>query len=457
MAARSPAPMRRLLNIYRLGVKELISLWNDKVLLIMIIWAFSGGIYSAATATSQELHNAPIAIVDEDQSVLSSRIAGAFYGPYFKTPEMIVESQVDAGLDAGTFTFVLTIPPDFERDVLAGTQPGIQLNIDAMRVSQAFIGAGYIQNIVLGEVAEFVQHRREEAVSPISLTPTILFNPNLTSAWFGSVMEMINNVTMLSVILTGAALIREREHGTLEHLMVMPIGAFEIMLAKVWAMALVVWVAVLLSLYFVVERALGGADRRLDSAVHGRCAGAAARDHLAGHLHRHAVAQHAAARPHDDSGRAAAGTAVRRHDAARKHAGGGAEHHAVRTHHAFRQPRAGGAVPRRRARCRVAQPARHGRDRTRLLRRLAADVSGAASRRRAEQFRAAYASVSNGPPGPARASRSCRSQSMNRRVRIGSPRACGYTMLTGRGGGSKSASTTTSRPAGDQRRHLVGT
>lgn len=246
----------RLLNAWRLGVKELLSLWNDKVLLIMIAWAFSGGIYTASTATSQELHNAPIAIVDEDQSVLSARIAGAFYGPYFKRPDMIAGSQIDAVLDAGAYTFVLNIPPDFERDVLAGQQPGIQVNIDAMRVSQAFIGAGYIQNIVLGEVGEFVQHRRTEAVSPVRLVPTILFNPNLTSSWFGSVMEMINNVTMLSVILTGAALIREREHGTLEHLMVMPLGAFEIMLAKVWAMALVVWIAVGLSLYFVIEGAL---------------------------------------------------------------------------------------------------------------------------------------------------------------------------------------------------------
>ena len=246
----------RLLNAWRLGMKELLSLWNDKVLLIMIVWAFSGGIYTASTATSQELHNAPIAIVDEDQSVLSSRIAGSFYGPYFKPPDMITESQVDAGLDAGIYTFVLNIPPDFERDVLAGQQPVIQVNIDAMRVSQAFIGAGYIQNIVLGEVGEFVQHRRSEAASPITLAPTVMFNPNMTSSWFGSVMEIINNVTMLSVILTGAALIREREHGTLEHLLVMPLGAFEIMLAKVWSMALVVWVAVLLSLYFVVERAL---------------------------------------------------------------------------------------------------------------------------------------------------------------------------------------------------------
>lgn len=246
----------RLLNAWRLGLKELMSLWNDKVLLIMIVWAFSGGIYSAATATSQELHNAPIAIVDEDRSVLSERIAGAFYGPYFRSPEMITEGQGDAGLDAGLYTFVMIIPPDFERDVLAGAQPSIQVNIDAMRVSQAFIGANYIQNIVLGEAVEFVQHRRSETVAPITLAPTILFNPNLTSAWFGSVMEIINNVTMLSVILTGAALIREREHGTLEHLLVMPLGAFEIMLAKVWAMALVVWVAVLLSLYFVVGRAL---------------------------------------------------------------------------------------------------------------------------------------------------------------------------------------------------------
>ncbi|MBV5285058.1 MAG: ABC transporter permease [Methyloversatilis discipulorum] len=247
---------KRFLNAWRLGLKELMSLWNDKVLLIMIVWAFSGGIYSASTATSQELHNAPIGIVDEDRSVLSERIAGAFYGPYFRSPEMITEGQGDAGLDAGLYTFVMIIPPDFERDVLAGAQPSIQVNIDAMRVSQAFIGANYIQNIVLGEAVEFVQHRRSETVAPISLAPTILFNPNLTSAWFGSVMEIINNVTMLSVILTGAALIREREHGTLEHLLVMPLGAFEIMLAKVWSMALVVWVAVLLSLYFVVERAL---------------------------------------------------------------------------------------------------------------------------------------------------------------------------------------------------------
>jgi len=67
------------------------------------------------------------------------------------------------------------------------------------------------------------------------------------------VMEVINNITMLAIVLTGAALIREREHGTVEHLLVMPVTPFEIMSSKVWAMALVVLIASVCSLVFVVQ------------------------------------------------------------------------------------------------------------------------------------------------------------------------------------------------------------
>jgi ABC-2 type transport system permease protein len=66
-------------------------------------------------------------------------------------------------------------------------------------------------------------------------------------------MEIINNVTMLAIVLTGAALIREREHGTVEHLLVMPITPFEIMSSKVWAMALVVLGACAFSLIVLVR------------------------------------------------------------------------------------------------------------------------------------------------------------------------------------------------------------
>ena len=79
------------------------------------------------------------------------------------------------------------------------------------------------------------------------------FNPALEKPWFGGLMEIINNVTLLSIILTGAALIREREHGTIEHLLVMPVTPTEIMLAKVWSMGAVVLLAAALSLGFVVR------------------------------------------------------------------------------------------------------------------------------------------------------------------------------------------------------------
>ena len=249
--------MKHLSNIIQLGLKELRSLWHDKILVFFILSSFSIMIYSAATASSRELHNAPIGIVDEDQSPLSARIISAFYGPYFKPPRVISMDEIDPGLDAGDYTFVLNIPPEFQRDVLAGKQPSIQVNIDATRMTQAFIGANYIQNIVTGEITEFAQRHRTGAVLPITLATRVKFNPNLNGIWFGGVMEIISQVTMLSIILTGAALIREREHGTLEHLLVMPLIPFEVMAAKVWANGLVVLVCTALSLRLVVQGALG--------------------------------------------------------------------------------------------------------------------------------------------------------------------------------------------------------
>ena len=243
--------------IMQLGVKELRSVWHDKVLLIFMLWAFSGGIYSAAHAVSRELHLAPIAVVDEDRSPLSQRIIRAFYRPYFLEPVPIGLADVDRGLDTGRYTFVLDIPPDFQRDVQAGRQPTVQVNIDATRMSQAFIGATYIQNIVTDEVRDYVLRRSPDVVPTIPLVVRVKFNPNLDGIWFGGVMKIIDNITLLSVILTGAALIREREHGTLEHLLVMPLTPLQIMAAKVWANGAVVLVTATLSLVVVVKGLLG--------------------------------------------------------------------------------------------------------------------------------------------------------------------------------------------------------
>ncbi|MCO6411390.1 MAG: ABC transporter permease, partial [Thiogranum sp.] len=205
-------------------------------MLVLIVWAFTLSIYTAATAMPETLHKAPIAIVDEDRSPLSMRIIDAFYPPYFLPPLLISAGQMDSRMDAGLDTFALYIPTGFQRDVLAGDTPALQLNVDATRMSQAFTGSGYIQAIVNGVINEFVQRHREEGALPVQLQLRARFNPELNQSWFAAVMELVNRITMLSIILTGAALIREREHGTLEHLLVMPVTPLEIMSAKVWAM-----------------------------------------------------------------------------------------------------------------------------------------------------------------------------------------------------------------------------
>ncbi|HBH39119.1 MAG TPA: hypothetical protein DDX06_12170 [Curvibacter sp.] len=248
---------RHLAHVYRLGVKELWSLWRDPMMLFLIVHAFTFAIYTAGTVAPETLHRTAIAIVDEDDSALSQRIRSAFYPPQFTPPQRIRLDQVDPGLDDGRYTFVLVIPPNFQRDVLAGQAPAVQLNIDATRMGQAFSGNGAIQQIVMGEVAEFAQRYRGATPSPVELVPRMRFNPALDPSWFGSLMEVVNNITMLSIILTGAALIREREHGTVEHLLVMPVTPAEIMQAKVWSMALVVLLACSVSLGLVVHSWLG--------------------------------------------------------------------------------------------------------------------------------------------------------------------------------------------------------
>lgn len=170
---------------------------------------------------------------------------------------MISPAQIDPGLDAGTYTFVLHIPSGFQRDVLAGRPAEVQLNTDATRMSQAFTGSAYIQQIALGEANEFLQRYRGRTALPVDLELRARFNPTLDKSWFGGLSRLINQITMLSIILTGAALIREREHGTIEHLLVMPVTPFEIMMSKVWSMGLVVLVASFVSLTFVVRGALG--------------------------------------------------------------------------------------------------------------------------------------------------------------------------------------------------------
>ncbi|ANJ66422.1 hypothetical protein A9404_02630 [Halothiobacillus diazotrophicus] len=243
----------RFSHIYNLGIKELRSLWRDPMLMFLIVYTMTLAVYAAGTAMPETLSRATIAVVDEDRSPLSHRLVDALYPPYFMPPVLTTPTEMDHGLDEGRYTFALTIPPGFERDVLAGKNPGIQLNVDATRMNQAYTGSGYVQAIINEEVTAFMARHGKTAIPSVDLAVRARFNPTLSQSLFGGVMEMVGDITMLAIVLTGAALIREREHGTIEHLLVMPVTPFEIMSAKIWSMVLVVLVAVAFSMTFVIQ------------------------------------------------------------------------------------------------------------------------------------------------------------------------------------------------------------
>ncbi len=248
---------RALANILWLSIKEVRSLLSDWVMLGLVIFSFSFSVISMAKNTAQEVHDATIAIADEDQSQLSRSIAQVFLPPYFKPAEPVRVADIDRMLDRAQYTFILDIPPHFERDVRAGRQPVIQVNVDATAAMQAGIGSAYVQQIILAEVRRSLSRTGDVPPDAAALTVHLAFNPNATPGWFMSVTGIINNITMLAILLCGAAVIREREHGTMDHLLTLPLSPVQIASAKVLANGFVILIATALSLYGVVRGLLG--------------------------------------------------------------------------------------------------------------------------------------------------------------------------------------------------------
>ncbi len=242
-----------LANIYRLTIKELRSFRSDPVMLLLVAYSFTIAIYAAATGASTEAKNLSVGIVDEDHSDLSRRIADGLTPPTFKPAIALTATEIDAAMNSQRVIFVIEIPPRFQADILAGRQPAVQIDVDATAAAQAFNGMTYIQNVITDYVTQFVTGREANFGALLKTVTEVKFNPNLKSSWFTAVMQVISNLTMITVMLSGAALIREREQGTVEHLLVMPVVPSEIMLAKILANGIVIVASAALSLALVVE------------------------------------------------------------------------------------------------------------------------------------------------------------------------------------------------------------
>jgi ABC-2 type transport system permease protein len=250
--------MRNVLHILQLGVKELLSLFRDPVMLFLIAYSFTFSVYTPAKSAVMDVINASIAVVDEDDSVASRRIRDALLPPLFLKPAQLSFDDINRAMNAGRYTFVVDIPNKFQSDMRKGLTPTVEVIADATAMSQAGRGPEYIRKIIDNEVQPFWSDRnRPENRDLVRLNTRARFNPNMQQGWFVAINQIINNISVLAIFLTGAAVLREREHGTLEHLLVMPLQPYELMFAKIWANGLVVVFAAMASLFLIVKGALG--------------------------------------------------------------------------------------------------------------------------------------------------------------------------------------------------------
>lgn len=242
-----------LLNILALSYKEVKSLIKDLPLVVLIGVIFTFVVYTVHQQVRSEVKNASIAVVDEDASTLSQAMVGDLIPPYFKEPKTIALSQVQKGLDQGNYIFVLHFPSGFQGKVANHQDSKIQLWVDATSMTQAGIGTAYIGRIFTQELLHFYHLDSLDNLLPNQENSKIYFNQNNDSGRYSSVMQLVMNTTLLSLILMGAAVIREKEHGTIEHLLVMPVGIIEIAIAKIVANGGVILLTVLAALYGVVQ------------------------------------------------------------------------------------------------------------------------------------------------------------------------------------------------------------
>lgn len=241
-------------------VKELLQLSRDGALVFFFLWAFNANVFLSGNDMKLQLTNARFVVHDADHSVASRELIHRFRPPYFRFDGEI--ALLDEGLrllDDGEAMLVLNIPPRFQETLAGGEQTSVQLQVDTTNSPQGLSAASYAERIV-GEFGLEAAAKRlglagaaEDSFPVIRSEHRVWYNPNQKEAWFQSVVELLNMVTVFAILLSAAAMVREKERGTIEQLLVSPLTPFQIMFPKVAAMTLAILMGTALSLVVIVQ------------------------------------------------------------------------------------------------------------------------------------------------------------------------------------------------------------
>ncbi|MDF2952896.1 MAG: ABC-type multidrug transport system [Thermodesulfobacterium sp.] len=248
--------MRRLVVLLK---KEFLQLLRDKILIIVLIYAFTIDVYVGGEGVKLEVNKFPTIIQDQSKSFKSRELISRFREPYFKILAFVEsDKEVVNWLDKGKASMAIIISPDFERKVDKG-QGKIQVIIDGTMSITATMAVSYVAEITNDYAIELLERKGGvtkhffEGLPQIDERTRVLFNPNCLSHWFMGLAELFNVVTMVPLLITAAVLIKEKEYGTIEQLLVTPVRSWEIFLAKILPTVIIVSLLTMLSIFIMIK------------------------------------------------------------------------------------------------------------------------------------------------------------------------------------------------------------
>ena len=230
-----------LSRLKQMLIKEFIQVFRDKRTRVLLFAPPIVQMLIFGYAATYEIHHVATAVLDLDHSQESRELVSRFTSSsYFDVQHQLTNSrQVEDLIDRGQVTVALQINPGFAKDLRKGQTAPLQVIVDATNSNTALIASGYINQIAAGFASDYQRDRINrispqltESIPSIQLEQRPWYNPDLRSRWF-FVPGIVGSLTLVLVVnLTAFAVVREREIGTLEQIMVTPIRPAEFILGK---------------------------------------------------------------------------------------------------------------------------------------------------------------------------------------------------------------------------------
>jgi ABC-2 type transport system permease protein len=252
--------VRPLLCLVR---KELLQLRRDPALLRLVIMVPLVQLLVLAYAINNDLRNLRVSVLDEDHTPVSRRLTEALDHAevFVPGPEPADSRQLARLLQEGRSDLAVHVPQDFSRDILKGWSPALGLEVDGTNSSIAGRGAGYALEVISRQAAqiagpllpvgavqdgagkgEATGNAGPTAAGGIGRTvavPRFFYNPELESRFYMIPGIIVMLVTIISALVTGMAVVREKEIGTLEQVMVTPLSSLQFVAGKTLPFALI--------------------------------------------------------------------------------------------------------------------------------------------------------------------------------------------------------------------------